>query len=124
VARRPSPTLTDAETRLMNVLWDKGEATVADVVAGLPKPAVAYNTVQTILNILEGKGYVTHARDGRAFVYRPKIERAAAQRRAVGHLLSSLFGGSPSALVLNVLEDERLDPREVRRLKKLIEDAR
>ena len=124
MARKPSPTLTDAETRLMNVLWDKGEATVADVVAALPKrPAVAYNTVQTILNILEAKGYVTHSRTGRAFIYRPRIERKAAQRKAVVHLLSSLFAGSRSDLVLNVLDDEKLHPDEVRRLKRLIEDA-
>ena len=124
MARKPSPTLTEAETRLMNVLWEKGEASVSDVVAALPKrPAVAYNTVQTILNILEGKGYVTHSRQGRAFIYRPRLERAAAQRKAIGHLLSSLFGGSRSELVLNVLADEKLDPDEVRRLKRLIEDA-
>jgi predicted transcriptional regulator len=108
----------------MNVLWDRGEATVAEVVASLPKrPAVAYNTVQTILNILEAKGYVTHSRTGRAFIYRPRIERKAAQQKAVGHLLSSLFAGSPSDLVLNVLSDEKLDPEEIRRLKRLIEDA-
>ena len=124
MARKPSPTLTEAETRLMNVLWEKGEASVSDVVAALPKrPAVAYNTVQTILNILEAKGYVTHSRQGRAFIYRPRLERATAQRKAIGHLLASLFGGSRSELVLNVLADEKLDPDEVRRLKRLIEDA-
>ena len=124
MARRRSPTLTEAETRLMNVLWDKGEARVAEVAAALPKRrAVAYNTVQTVLNILEQKGYVTHIRSGRAFIYRPKIDRAVAQKRAIGYLLSSLFGGSPTELVLNVLEDERLDPAEVRRLKRLIEEA-
>ena len=108
----------------MNILWEKREASVSDVVAALPKRnPVAYNTVQTILNILEAKGYVTHSRQGRAFIYRPRIERTAAQRRAIGHLLSSLFGGSRSELVLNVLGDEQLDPDEVRRLKRLVEEA-
>jgi predicted transcriptional regulator len=117
-------TLTDGEARLMNILWEKEQATVADVVAALPKrQAAAYNTVQTMMGILEQKGYVTHTQSGRAFVYRPLVDRGTVQRRALGHLVTALFGGSPSQLVLNVLSDERLDPAEVRRLKDLIDRA-
>lgn len=124
MARRPSSTLTEAETRLMNVLWKKGRATVAEVAAALPKRhAVAYNTVQTMLRILEVKGYATHDQAGRAFVYRPLVEQQAARRRALGHLMSALFDNSPSLLVLDLLRDERLDSAEVARLKRLIEDA-
>jgi predicted transcriptional regulator len=123
MARRRSPTLTDGEARLMNVLWRKQRATVADVVAALPrKPAVAYNTVQTMLRILEAKGYVTHDQDGRAFVYRPLVEQSTARRRALAHLMKSLFDGSPTLLVQNVLGEE-LEPDEVERLKRLIDEA-
>ena len=124
MARKPSPALTDGETRLMNVLWKKGCATVADVVAALPtKHPVAYNTVQTMLRILEDKGYVAHEQVGRAFVYRPLVEQRAARRRALGHLTKALFDNSPSLVILHVLQDEHLEPAEVERLKRLIENA-
>jgi predicted transcriptional regulator len=124
VARRRSLTLTDGETRLMNVLWRKQRATVAEVSAELPKRhQVAYNTVQTMLGILEAKGYVAHEQVGRAFVYRPLIARDAARRKALGHLVRSLFDNSPSLLVLDVLRHEQLDPTEFEKLKKLINDV-
>ena len=124
MARKPSPTLTDGEARLMNVLWKQGQATVSEVIASLPRrPPVAYNTVQTLLGILEDKGYVAHEQVGRRFVYRPVVEQNVARRRALSHLVKSLFDDSPSLLVLNVLDDERLEQSEVERLKKLIGDA-
>lgn len=124
MARKPSPTLTDGEARLMNVLWKQGQATVSEVIASLPRrPPVAYNTVQTLLGILEDKGYVAHEQVGRRFVYRPVVEQNVARRRALSHLVKSLFDDSPSLLVLNVLDDERLERSEVERLKKLIGDA-
>jgi predicted transcriptional regulator len=105
----------------MNVLWDKGQATVGEVVDALPgKPSASYSTVQTLLRILEAKRYLAHEKVGRAFVYRPLVERKQAQRRALSHLLDRFFS-SPSELVLNVLEDDRMDAAELRRLKKLIE---
>lgn len=107
----------------MNVLWDKGQATVGEVVEALPgKPTASYSTVQTLLRILETKRYLAHEKVGRAFVYRPIVERKQAQRRALGHLLDRFFA-SPTELVLNVLEDERMDAAELRRLKRLIERA-
>lgn len=122
--RKPSPALTDAEARVMSVLWQQGTATVGDVVAALKKKrAATYSTVQTILRILEAKGYVTHDKVMRAFVYRPLVDERQARRRALRHLLTRLFDGSPSLLVLNVLEDEDITPEELKRLKKLIEDA-
>jgi predicted transcriptional regulator len=122
--RYRSPSLTDAEARIMTVLWERSPVTVADVVAGLKKPrAVSYSTVQTILRILEMKGYVAHEKVGRAFVYRPRVDERQARRRALRHLVGRLFNGSPSLLVLNVLEDEAIDPKEIARLKKLIEES-
>ena len=122
--RKPSRSLTDAEARVMAVLWESQTATVADVVRALSKRrVVSYSTVQTILRILETKGYVAHDKVARAFIYRPLVDERQARRRALRHLVSRLFKGSPSLLVLNVLEDERIDPGELRQLKKLIEDA-
>ena len=122
--RKPSPALTDAEARVMTVLWDRKHATVAEVVSALSKTrAVSYSTVQTILRILETKGYVAHDKIARAFIFRPLVDEHQARRRALRHLVSRLFKGSPSLLVLNVLEDERIDPDELQRLKKLVEDA-
>lgn len=108
----------------MTVLWDRESATVADVVSALKaKRPATYSTVQTMLRILETKGYVKHEKVGRAFIYRPVIDRSQARRRALRHLVSRLFNNSPSLLVLNVLEDDRIAPSELERLKKLIQDA-
>ena len=124
MARPRSPALTDAEARVMTVLWRFTHATVADVVAVLSrKRAVSYSTIQTILRILETKGYVTHEKVARAFIYRPVVDARQARRRALRHLVTRLFDNSPSLLVLNVLDDERLDPAELKRLKDLIEKA-
>jgi predicted transcriptional regulator len=124
MARKRSLTLTDAESRVMSVLWQRQTATVGDVVAALTQErAVTYSTVQTILRILETKGFVTHEKVARAFVYRPAVDERQARQRALKHLVTRLFNGSPSLLVLNVLEDGAIDRTELKRLKKLIRDA-
>lgn len=124
MARHRSPGLTDGEARLMAVLWAKERATVADVRSALKsRHKVTYSTVQTMLRILESKGYVEHEKVGRAFIYRPILDERQARRRALRHILSGLFDDSPSLLVLNVLEDERVDSEELERLKKLIQEA-
>jgi predicted transcriptional regulator len=124
MARKRSPALTDAEARVMSVLWERQTATVGDVVEALNKKRpVTYSTVQTILRILETKRYVTHDKVARAFVFRPLVDERQARRRALKHLVSRLFNGSPSLLVLNVLEDQQIDSAELQKLKKLIEDA-
>jgi BlaI family transcriptional regulator, penicillinase repressor len=124
MARQRSPTLTDGEARLMRVLWDKQSATVGDITQALSaKRRVHYSTVQTMLRILETKGYVTHEKSGRAFTYRPLIDQTQARRRALHHLVARLFNNSPSQLVMNVLEDGKIDSAELELLKKLINDA-
>jgi BlaI family transcriptional regulator, penicillinase repressor len=124
MARKRSLSLTDAEARVMAVLWRMQTATVADVVGGLKqKRAVNYSTAQTMLRILETKGYVTHEKVARAFIYRPVVDERQARRRALKHLVSRLFNGSPSLLVLNVLDDAEMDPAELIRLKQMIENA-
>jgi predicted transcriptional regulator len=124
VPRRRSPTLTDAELRLMEILWEKGTATVNDVVEALPEEqALAYSTVLTTLRILEQKGYVGHEKRGRAFVYHPVVDRNQASRSAVDYIVSRFFDNSPELLVLNVLENDKIDPAELERLKKLVEET-
>jgi predicted transcriptional regulator len=124
MARKKSVALTDAEADVMAVLWRVRRASVGDVVAAIKKTrAVTYSTVQTILRILETKGYVTHDKVARAFVYEPVIDERQARRRALRHLVRRLFEGSPSLLVLNVLEDEEIDPAEREQLRRLIERA-
>ena len=80
MARRKSPTLTEVELELMDVLWDRGEATVADIVEALPEERLAYSSVLTMMRILEQKGYVTHEKEGRAFIYRALIRKSTRAR--------------------------------------------
>jgi BlaI family transcriptional regulator, penicillinase repressor len=122
--RPPSPVLTDGELRLMRVLWDKGEASVGDVVDGLhdgTKPA--YNTVLTMLRILERKGQVKHRKQGRAFVFRPVVDREGARHSALKYLVNRFFDGAPDLLVLNVLEDKETPADVLASLKKRIAEA-
>jgi len=122
MARKKTPTLTEAEVRLMTLLWELGEATVNEVSEALPKAnRPAYNTVLTILRILEKKGYVRHVKQGRAHVYEPLITRAQARHQAVRHMVRSFFNDSPELLLLSVLENEELTSKELERLKQMIE---
>jgi len=121
VARKKSQTLTEAELPIMEVLWEKGAATVGEVAEALSKDRlVAYNTVLTLMRILERKGYVRHTKDGRAFVYQPLLDRSEASRTAVRQLLNRFFNNSPELLMLNLLQDEAIDQKEIERLRGLI----
>jgi predicted transcriptional regulator len=123
LSRQARPGLTDAELRLMDVLWEKGAGTVSDVVEALPKSVpLAYSTVLTTLRILENKGYLTHRQEGRAYIYRPVIGRDQARQSAVSHLVRRFFDGSRDELMLRLLEDKGIDARELKRLRRLIEE--
>jgi predicted transcriptional regulator len=125
VARKRSPHLTDAELRLMEVLWKKGEATVSEVLEGMRgEVALAYSTVLTTLRILEHKGYLQHEKDGRAFVYRPLVKREQARESAVTHLLRRFFEGSPELLMLSLLDKQKISAKELARLRKRIEGGK
>src|SRR6056297_2081675 len=105
MARKKSKTLTDAELRLMRVVWDLESCTVNDVLDALPgQDQLAYSTVLTTMRILEEKGYVRHEKEGRAYVYEPIVERDEAQRDALHHLMGKFFNNSPGQLVANLLE--------------------
>ncbi len=119
---KQSPTLTEAELRIMNVLWPLGSGTVQQVLESLPgKPELAYNSVLTTIRILEKKGYIKHVKDGRAHVYVPVVARQDASRSEIRHLVSRFFKNSHEQLVLNVLEDRGLDPKELKRLREMLE---
>lgn len=108
----------------MHVLWDHPGATVGEVVERIDGPAKpAYNSVLTILRILEKKGYVTHEKDGRAFVYSAVVDRQQARRGALSLMLSRFFNGSREALVMDLLGHEDVDADEIARVKALIERA-
>jgi BlaI family penicillinase repressor len=125
LARSRSATLTEAELRIMNVLWDRGSSTVHEVLQALPsEPVLAYNSVLTIIRILEKKGYVQHEKDKRAHVYSPSVDRKDASRFEVRHLVSRFFGNSDELLVLNILEEKSIDPDELKRLRELLERSK
>ena len=118
---RKSPTLTEAELRIMEVLWDKGAVTVQQVLESLTsQPALAYNSVLTTIRILEKKGYVEHVKDGRAHVYQALLGRKQASQSEIRHLISRFFGNSHEELVLNVLEDRGLDSNELERIREML----
>ena len=125
MARTPSQTLTAAELRLMDILWANGSATVNEVMDALPDdPPLAYNTVLTTLRILERKGYVSHEKNSRAFRFTPLIDHRQASQSAVSYVVSRFFRNSPKALVLRILEDQKLGPQQLQRLKEMIEESR
>ncbi len=124
MARKKSPTLTDAELRLMDVIWQKEAATAAEVLEALPDAGLAYTTVLNTLRILETKGYVRHTKDAKAFIYHPIVGRAEASQSAIQHLVSRFFGNSPGLLVSNLIQHDQLNKQDLQRLKKLIEESK
>lgn len=117
--RKKTPTLTNAEHRIMEVIWARGSATVADVVQAL-QGKDAYTTILTLMRILTAKGYLSARKEGRAHVFTPRVDRNTAARKAVHQLLSKFFSGSPSELVLSFLRQEELTPKELDEIKRKI----
>lgn len=119
---RRSETLTEAELRVMNVLWNRGPGTVQQVLEHLPeKLDLAYNSVLTTIRVLESKGYLKHTKDGRAHVYKPLIAREEASRSEVRHLVSRFFGNSHELLLLNLLEAQNIDSSELKKLREMLQ---
>jgi len=119
-----SETLTEAELRVMNVLWMKGPSTVQQVLQALPSELdLAYNSVLTTIRVLENKGYVEHTKESRAHIYRPSVGREEARSSEVRHLVNRLFGNSHESLLLNLLEEQNLDANELKRLRQMLEEG-
>lgn len=126
MARKKSLTLTDAELRIMEVIWEKGSATVGEVAEALAgKDGSAYTTLLTLMGILRSKGYLScHKQEqGRGHVFTPKVDRNAAARKAVSLLLTRFFGGSHRELVLSFLREEELSLKELDQLKRTIRET-
>jgi predicted transcriptional regulator len=112
--------LTDRELDVITVLWDHGPSTAAEVRARLTDD-LAYNTVLTMLRILEEKGYVRHEEEGRAHRYFPLVGREAAGRSAVGRMVRRLFRGSPSLLLTQLVQHRDLSDEDLRLMRELID---
>jgi len=113
--------LTPLELEIMNVLWETGSANVQTVQTRLRGGALAYTTVQTMLNVLHRKGKVRRRLKDRAYLYQAVVSRQKAVRQAVGDMLDRFFGGSADSLVLSLLETRKLTPEALARIQKLLE---
>lgn len=106
----------------MRVMWRRGPSTVGDVVEALTGPITpAYNTVQTMMRILERKGFVTHRKDGRAFVFKAVVDESGARKNAIRHVLDRFFDNSPGTMLLSLLQNEDVPDDELRQVRELIE---
>lgn len=123
MSRKRPQTLTNAEHRIMEVIWARGSATVGEVVEALESKD-AYTTILTLMRILKAKGYLSSRKEGRAFVFVPEVDRSTAARKAVHQLLSKFFSGSPSELVLSFLRQEELTSEELDAIKQRITDSK
>lgn len=118
---RQSGTLTEAELRIMNVLWVRGSGTVQEVLDSITqKPVLAYNSVLTTIRVLEKKGYLKHLKDGRAHVFTPLVGQKEATRSEIRHLVNRFFKNSHEQLVLNLLEDQGIEEDEIGRLREML----
>ena len=121
---RRSNTLTEAELRLMRMLWHAGECSVQDLVSSMPaKSRLAYNSVLTTIRILETKGYVQHRQSGRAFLYTAVIAEQDAQQTEVRHVINRFFGNSRERLMVALLGDGQVTADELEGLKRAIAEA-
>ena len=117
--RAAAGVLTPLELQIMQVLWDVGPSTVADVQAKLGSD-LAYTTVQTMLNVLLRKKKVRRSLLGRAFAYQPAISREGATQTAIDDLVSRMFGGSGEALLMALIDTRRITPEQIARASKLL----
>jgi len=110
------------EMQIMNVVWDRGEATVHDVKKALSRRKPAYSTILTMMRKLEAKGYLKHEVDSRTYVYRPAISQQAVRQGVLGDLVERLFEGSTSLLLTSLIEQNRISENELCEIRKLIEE--
>ena len=119
-----SVSLTGLQLSILDVLWERGEATTQDVWAALSAARpLALTTVATIMSRLERKEILTHRREGRQYVYRACVTRSEVRRSKVKELTENLFGGDAAALVSHLVRADDVDPEELRRIRELLEEA-
>jgi predicted transcriptional regulator len=121
----PLPPLSEAQTEIMNVVWERGEVTLAEVCDALSaRRDLARNTIQTQLTRLVEKGWLLHRpSSGKAFRYRATVPREAARSRVVERLVDAVFGGSAEGLMMTLLDGRKLSKEEADRIRALIERA-
>lgn len=123
MARSESEHPTELELEILKVLWDDSPLLVRDVRARLEKNAgrvLAHSSVITMLNIMHRKGYLKRRKEGKSFWFSPKVEQETVSGKMMMDMLSRLFGGSPSAMVLNLLKTTDVDAEELSEIRKLI----
>ena len=121
VARPTSQILTEREAQIMDILWDVGRATADEIREALPDEPHD-STVRTHLRVLESKAYVRRSKKGKAHVYRPAVARSKAQGKAIRSLVTRLFGGSPEALLVRLLENEDISAEKLEELRRSTAD--
>jgi BlaI family transcriptional regulator, penicillinase repressor len=115
--------MTDLQLEIMNVIWARGEATVAQVQAAIePRHRLARKTVGTLLSRLDAQGVLAHREEGREYVYRPAVARADVERATIGNVLKRLFRGDVAAMVSHALEADDVRPGDVERLRRLLDE--
>lgn len=122
MARRP-PALSRRERQMMDIIYERGQATAAEVVARLQDPP-SYSAVRAMLRILEAKGHLRHESQGTRYVFFPTVPREQASRSALRGLVRTFFDGSTTQAVAALLEQSRLSETELARLAELIDEAR
>ena len=115
--------LSRRETQIMDVAFQLGEATAADIVERLPDPP-SYSSIRALLTILEEKGHLTHRREGARYIYTPTLSADTAKQSALSHLVKTFFSGSPQQVVATLLSTNDLSPEDLDELAKLIDEAR
>lgn len=116
-----SVAFTERELDVMAVLWERGPSTAAEVREQLTDD-LAYNTVLSMLRILEEKGHVGHTEEGRAHRYFPVVQRSEAGSSAIDRLVEKVFGGSAELMLTHLMRERKLDNAEIVRLRKLLND--
>jgi predicted transcriptional regulator len=124
MARKKSTQLTDGEQSIMEVLWKNGEASVRDIAAQLSetKPT-AYTTAQTLCKILVEKDYADFRKEGKAFIYSPKITQKDARQSALTSMLNKFFGGSPEVLAQHLMQETDIDLDDLESLQRQIDES-
>jgi BlaI family transcriptional regulator, penicillinase repressor len=122
MAAKINQTLTPLELEIMQVLWQAGPCTVAEVQPKL-KAELAYTTVQTMLNVLLRKHKVKRVQEGRAYRYRPAVSRERASGNALSDLVKRMFGGSSEALLMAMVDTRQITAEELARVAKKLAEA-
>lgn len=125
MARNKSTQLTDGEQSIMEVLWREGEASVRDITNALSvEKQTAYTTVQTLCKILAEKGYADFRKEGKAFIYIPKITQKEARQSALTTMMNKFFGGSPKVLAQHLMQETDIELEDLEALQKQIDESK